>query len=111
MAPRQMVGKPRLAALVLLPLLASCTLHETPHTTPEAHATAKARGTSLSPDEVTKAETIARSVIADQGASVSSASLLARSGKVNDSNPRHPCTSRRELHINLIRNSPHTTTT
>jgi len=111
MARRQMVVKPRLAALVLLPLLASCSLQETPHTTPEAHATPKARGTSLSPDEVTKAETIARSVIADQGASVSSASVLARSGKVKDSNTGHPCTSGRELQIKLIGKFPHTKTT
>src|SRR5258708_13213931 len=111
MARRQMVVKPRLAALVLLPLLASCSLHETLHTTPEAHATPKARGTSLSPDEVTKAETIARSVIADQGASVSSASVLARSGRVKDSNTGHPCTSGRELQIKLIGKFPHTVTT
>lgn len=106
-----MVVMPRLAALVFLPLLASCSLPETPHTTPEAHATPKARGTSLSPDEVTKAETIAHSVLADQGASVSRASVLERSGKVKDSNTGHPCTSGREFQIKLIGKFPYTVTT
>jgi len=104
-ARRQMVVKPRLAALVLVPLLASCSSDQTPHTTPEAH------GTSLGPDEVTKAEAVARDVIADQGASVSSASVLARSGKVKDSNTGQPCTSGRELQIKLIGKFPHIVTT
>jgi len=50
-------------------------------------------------------------VIADQGASVSSASVIARTGKVRDSNTGHPCTSGRELQIKLIGNFPHTVTT
>jgi hypothetical protein len=97
--------KPILAALVVLPLLAACASTETPQATPEGS------GHSLSHDEVTKAESVARQVIADQGASVSSASVIARPGKVRDSNTGHPCTSGRELQIKLIGTFPHTVTT
>ena len=50
-------------------------------------------------------------MIADQGASVSSASVIARPGRVKDSNTGHPCTSGRELQIKLIGKFPHTLTT
>ena len=105
MAHRQTVVKPILAALVVLPLLAACTSAETPQ------ATLERGGPSLSQDEVSKAEAVASQVIADQGATVSSASVIARPGKVKDSNAGHPCTSGRELQIKLIGNFPHTLTT
>ena len=105
MAHRQTVVKPILVALVVLPLLAACTSAKTPQ------ATLESRGTSLSQDEVAKAEAVARQVIADQGASVSSASVIARPGKATDSNTGHPCTSGRELQIKLIGKFPHTVTT
>lgn len=105
MGRRPMVVKTVLAGLVLLPLLAACSLDQ-------AHdATSESRGTSMSQDEVAKAEAVARRVIAEQGASVSSASVIARPGKVADSNTGHPCTSGRELQIKLIGKFPHTVTT
>ncbi len=105
MTRRQTVVKPIVATLVVLPLLAACSSAATPHATPESG------GTSLSPDEVAKAEAVARQVIADQRASVSSASVIARPGLVRDSNTGHPCTSGRELQIKLIGKFPHTVTT
>jgi hypothetical protein len=102
---RRSLVKPILAALVVLPLLAACTSTETSQAIPERS------GHSLSRDEVAKAEAVAREVIADQGASVSSASVIARPGKVKDSNTGHPCTSGREPQIKLIGRFPHTVTT
>jgi len=102
---RQMVVHPFLAVIVALPLVAACSSATTPHATPES------TGISLSQDEVAKAEAVARQVIADQGASVSNASVMARQGKVKDSNTGHPCTSGRELQIKLIGEFPHTVTT
>ena len=105
MAHRRMVVNRLLAALVLPPLLAACSsVHAT-------HSTADDHGASLSQDEVAKAETIARGVIADQGTTVTSASVVARPGTVKDSNTGHPCTSGRELRIRLIGKFPHTVTT
>ena len=105
MSRRQSLVKPILAALMVLPLLAACSSIEMPHAAPHSS------GRSLSQDEVAKAEAVARQVTADQGASVSSASVIARTGKVRDSNTGHPCTSGRELQIKLIGNFPHTVTT
>ncbi|MEP9365271.1 hypothetical protein ABLE68_20060 [Nocardioides sp. CN2-186] len=97
--------KPLLAALVLVSFLASCSSDDTPP------AGADGRETSLTQEEVAKAEAVAREVIADQGASVSSASVIARSGKIKESNTGHACTSGRELQITLIGEFPHTVTT
>lgn len=101
---RLMVMKPLLAALVLV-LVAACGSDNTPQ------ATSGGGGTSLSQDQVAKAQAVAREVAEDQGASVSSASVIARSGTVKDSNTGHPCTSGRELEILLIGEFPHTVTT
>ena len=111
MARRQMVVKRLLAALLLLPFLASCSSHQTPRATPESASPQPGQGRSLSQDEVAKAVAVAREVIADQGASVSSASAVARSGRIKDSNTGHPCTSGRVLKIKLIGKFPHTLTT
>lgn len=102
---RLTVMKPLLAALVLVPLLAACGSGNTPQ------ATSDGGGTSLSQDEVAKAEAVARQVAEDQGASVSSASVIARSGTVKDSNTGQPCRSGRELEILLIGEFPHAVTT
>ena len=104
MARRLTDVKPILAALVALPLLVACSSAQTPQAAPNGG------GTSLSQDEIAKAEAVARQAIADQGASVSSATVIERPGKVNDSNTGHPCTSGRELQIQLIGRFPHTLT-
>ena len=93
------------ASLVLLPLLIACSSAEMPQASPNASEP------SLTQDEVTKAVAIAKQVIADQGATVSSASAIARSGTTEDSNTGYPCTSGRELQIKLIGTFPHTVTT
>jgi hypothetical protein len=95
MARRPTAVKPIGAALAVLPLLAACSTTQTPH------AAARGGGTSLSQDEIAEAEAVARHAIADQGASVSSATVIERPGKVTDSNTGHPCTSGRELQIKL----------
>ena len=105
MARRLTLVKPIVAALAVLPLLAACSSAATPY------ATSESGGPSLSPAEVAKAEAVARQVIADQRASGSSASVIARPGPVKDSNTGHPCTSGRELQIKLIGKFPHTVTT
>ena len=87
MARRLTDVRPILAALVALPLLVACSSAQTPQAAPNGG------GTSLSQDEIAKAEAVARQAIADQGASVSSATVIERPGKVNDSNTGHPCTS------------------
>lgn len=94
-----------LASLVLLSMLAGCSSDHTSDASPQG------AGTSLSQDEVAKAEAVARRVIEEQGASVSSASVIARPGKIRDSNAGHLCTSGHELQIKLIGNFPHTVTT
>ena len=105
MTHRHMPMGRRLAALALLPLLAACSGAQTPK------ATLKDPGASLREDEVAKAEAVARDVLADQGASVTSASVVARPGTVKDSNTGQPCTSGRELQIKLIGDFPHAVTT
>ena len=105
MARRLTDVKPILAALLALPLLVACS------SAPAPRAASQEGGTSLSQDEIAKAEAVARQAIADQGASVSSATVIERPGKVKDSNTGHPCTSGRELQIKLIGNFPHTVTT
>ena len=105
MARRPTYVKPILAALMALPLLAACFSAQAPHDA------SKSGGTSLSQNEIAKAETVARQAIADQGASVSSATVIGRPGKVKDSNTGHPCTSGHELQIKLIATFPHTVTT
>jgi hypothetical protein len=102
---RPMAVKPVLAALVLVPLLAACPSHSTPP------AASDGGGTSLSQDEVVRAEAAARQVASDQGASVSSASVIARPGPAEGSNTGHPCTAGRELEILLIGRFPHTVAT
>ena len=105
MTHRQMSVRRLLAAAALLPLLAACSATQSPEATPEN------AGPYLSQDEVAKAEAVARDVIADQGASVTSASAIAQPGTVTDSNTGHPCTSGRKLQIKLIGDFPHTLTT
>lgn len=102
MARRLTDVKPVLAALVALPLMVACS-------TPRA--TSQDGGTSLSLDEIAKAEAVARQAIADQGATVSGAYVMERSGKIRDSNTGHRCTSGHELQIKLIGKFPHTVTT
>lgn len=94
------------AALVLLPMLAACAVDQASDATPDGRETS-----SLSQDQLAKAEAVARLVVARQGASVSSASVIARQGRVRDSNTGHPCTSGRELQIKLIGTFPNTVTT
>lgn len=106
-----MVVRPLLAALVLLPVLADCSVAPAPAPAPAPRSTPDDRGTSLSQDEIAKAEAIARNEIADQGATLTSASVIARPGMVKDSNTGHPCTSGRELQIMLIGKFPHAVTT
>jgi hypothetical protein len=105
MTRRHMPMGRRLAALALLPLLAACSGAQSPNATPEDP------DASLRQDEVAKAETVARDVIADQGASVTSASVVVRPGTVKDSNTGDACTSGRKLQIKLIGDFPHAVTT
>lgn len=105
MVHRRMSVRSPLVTVVLLALLVACSSAENPDATPEDAPS------SLSQEETAKAEAVARKVIADQGASVDSASVIARSGTVEDSNTGHPCTSGRELLIKLIGDFPHTVTT
>jgi hypothetical protein len=105
MVHRRMSVRSPLVTVVLLALLVACSSAKNPDATPEEASA------SLSQDEVAKAGAVAREVIADQGASVDSASVTARSGTVEDSNTGHPCTSGRELRIKLIGDFPHTVTT
>lgn len=106
MAHRRMPVRRPLAAVALLSLLTACSAApDRPNATPDN------AGSSLSKDEVAKAEAVAREVIADQGASVTDASVIARPGTVKDSNTGHPCTSGRELQIKLIGDFPHAVTT
>jgi|GEM_PF-5912901 hypothetical protein len=72
---------------------------------------AQAAGPSLSQDEVAKAVAVAKQVIADQGATVSSAAAIAVAGTTEESNTGSPCTSGRELQIKLIGTFPHAATT
>ncbi len=102
---RQTDVKPFLAVAVVLPLLAACSSAHPPDAAPGSG------GTSLSQGEVAKADAVAHRVIEDQGATVSGASVLARPGRVADSDTGHPCTSGRELRIKLIGTFPHTVTT
>jgi hypothetical protein len=100
---QKLVSRP-LAALALLPLLAACSLAG-------HHAAHEVATSSLSRDEIAKAETLARDVIADQGATVTSASVIARRGMVLGGNTGHPCRSGRELLIKLIGEFPQISTT
>jgi hypothetical protein len=100
-----MVVKTGIACLVLVPTLAACAVDHPPE------AGALADETSVSQGEVATAEAVARRVIAEQGASVSSASVIARTASTGGSNTGHPCTSGRELQIQLIGDFPHTVTT
>jgi hypothetical protein len=97
--------KPFLAALVALPVLVACSSAQT------SEAALNGGGTSLSQHELAQAEAVARQAIANQEASVSSASVIERPGRVKDSNTGHPCTSGRELQIKLIGTFPHIVTT
>src|SRR5690242_12558821 len=83
---RQTAVKRILTAFAVLPLLVACS------SAPKHEATPELGDTSLTRDEVAKAEAVARQVIADQGASVSNASVIARPGEIKDSNTGHPCT-------------------
>ncbi len=69
------------------------------------------RPPSISDSDIVTAEAIARDVIADQDATVTSATVVSRAGTVRQSNTGHPCTSGRELRIKLIGDFPHTVTT
>jgi hypothetical protein len=84
------------AAFLFVALLAACSSGQTTDAAPTGG------GTSLSRGDIANAEAIARKAIAGQGASVSSATVIERSGQVKDSNTGHPCTSGRELQIKLI---------
>lgn len=97
--------KTRLIALALVPLLGACSPAGMTQSGPQA------TGASLSQDEVTKAVAVAKQVVADQGATVSSASAIAVAGTTEDSNTGNPCTSGRELQIKLIGTFPHAATT
>lgn len=99
-----MAVKIGIASLALVPMLLGCTADHPSDAEPRVDET------SLSQDEVAKAEAVAGRVIAEQGASVSSASVIARSGSTGGSNTGHSCTSGRELHIQLVGDFPHTVT-
>lgn len=105
MAHRQTDLKSIIAALAALPLLAACSSTQTP---PAARERSK---TSLSQNDISVAEAVARQAIADERASVSSASVSVRPGRVLGGNTGHPCTSGRELQIRLIGKFPLTMTT
>lgn len=94
-----------LVTFILLALLVACSSAKSPDATPEESSS------TISEEEVAKAEAVAREVIAEHGASVDSASVTARLGTVEDSNTGHPCTSGRELRIKLIGDFPRTVTT
>lgn len=93
-----------MASLLLVPVLAACSDDHT------SEPSARDHGSTLSEDEIATAEAVARRTAADQGATVSSASAIARAGTVGSSNTGHPCTSGRELQIRLIGDFPHTVT-
>jgi len=65
----------------------------------------------LTSEELALALAAAEDVIADQGASVSNASVVARAGVVRASGTGHPCTSGRLLDLLLIGGFPHVVTT
>lgn len=111
MARRQTGVRRFLAVLLLLPLLAACSSDLPPRTSPELASPRQDQRPSLSQDEAAKAVAVARQVIADQGASVSSTTALARSERIKASNTGHSCTSGRVLKIKLIGTFPHTGTT
>ena len=126
MAHRRITVKRSLAAVALLPLMAACSATQSPQSSPgdatssltqDETAAPSPQGnpgdatSSLSQDEIAKAETVARGVIADQGATVTSASVIARPGTVEDSNTGHPCTSGRLLQVKLIGDFPNIDTT
>ena len=94
-----------LVPLVLVPLLAACASAEMPQANPNASDPA------LTSAEVAKAVALAKQVIADQGAAVSSAYAIALAGTTEDTNTGYPCTSGRELQIKLIGTFPHAVTT
>jgi hypothetical protein len=107
MARRPTDVKPIVCALAALPLMVGCSSAQTPRATPGPS------GTSLSQDDVVRAETVAYQAIADiRGVSVSSATAVERSGRVEvkDSNTGHPCTSGHELEIKLVGKFPHEVT-
>jgi hypothetical protein len=108
---RQTVVKSLLVALLILPFLTSCSSDQPPRTAPESATQRTSQGTSLSNGEVAKAVAVAQREIADQGATISNASAIARSGRIKDSNTGHPCISGRLLQIKLIGKFPHTVTT
>jgi hypothetical protein len=90
---------------ILLVALAACS-------SPSAvDGTARGDGASLSQREIAEAEAVARRVAGEQDATVTSASVTARAGTVEDSNTGQPCTSGRELRILLIGDFPHIETT
>lgn len=89
----------------LLALTAGCS----PSHSPGGSATHD--GSTLSRKEVVEAESVARQTIAEQSATVTSASVIARPGKVTDTNTGRPCTSGRLLRITLIGKFPHVATT
>jgi hypothetical protein len=97
--------KTRLIALALVPLLGACSPAGMPQSGPQA------TGASLSQDEIAKAVAVAKRVVADQGATVSSASAIAVAGTTEESNTGSPCTSGRELQIKLIGTFPRAVTT
>jgi len=95
-----------LCALMLSPLLAACSSAHTPgdsSASPISEATFSplVRGV-LSHDEVDRAVAVARDEISDAGASVYSATAIAESGRVLESNTGKPCTSGRLLKVKLI---------
>jgi hypothetical protein len=75
------------------------------------HDADERRPSSLSDGDIATAVAIAHDVIADQGATVTSATVISRLGTLRQSNTGHPCTSGRELRIKLIGDFPHTVTT
>lgn len=101
----QSVMRRLLATLVILPLFAACASAEMPQASPNPSEP------SLTQGEVTKAVALAKQVIADQGATVSSASAIARAGTTEDTNTGYSCTSGRELQVKLIGTFPHVVTT
>ena len=83
------------AIMAVLPLVAACS---------------SSHPSSLSGDDLVKAEAVARQAIAGRDATITSATVIVRRGEVGDSNTGHPCTSGRELQVKLIGSFPHDVT-
>lgn len=100
-------------AALLLPLLVSCSSVSPQAAGEDAVPTAREAPTrALTPAEVRLAISAARRALGrDDRSSVTSATAVARPGRLRASNTGHPCTSGRVLEIKLIGRFPGILTT